>query len=204
MQNLSLPIATANHQSKIWIFTIILLSAFATPTLSQIQALGKKVKLQRLALSKVLSNSYAVDIAQHRYGYMWIGTEDGINRFDGYSIEVYRSDPRDSLTLLRNNVKSIFEDCGCKLLILTGGGGVQSYDRSQDAFRRILDFNTNCDITRIYEDDGHNLLALGVWRRNGAVVKFDTVTNKVTPYQITAVGRKSQTLIAVAHAGLKN
>lgn len=164
---------------------LILFSCKPSIVFAQSQPLKKKIKFHRLELSQGLSHSNVTDITHDKYGYLWIGTEDGVNRYDGYTFKIYKNDPEDTLSLLRNSINSIFEDSSGKLWITTrGGGGVHVYDRSQDKFIRIHQFNKGCDITRIFEDDDHNLWAVGSWGRNASVVKIDTVTNSITPYNI--------------------
>lgn len=54
-------------------------------------------------------NSVQIIIQDHQ-GFMWFGTKDGLNRFDGYEYKVYKTIPDDSLSLGNNFVRSIYQD----------------------------------------------------------------------------------------------
>ncbi len=60
--------------------------------------------------SERLSHSTVVSILQDRTGYLWLGTTDGLNRYDGYEFKVFRHDPDDSTTLTHNDVVALMED----------------------------------------------------------------------------------------------
>src|SRR5882672_3419369 len=88
-------------------------AAFATPPLS----------VQRYSLEEGLSQQAVNAIAQDTEGFMWFGTEDGLNRFDGYEFRQLRHDRSDSRTLPAGWISSLIasED---GLWIGTDGGGV--------------------------------------------------------------------------------
>ncbi|RYY21544.1 MAG: hypothetical protein EOO04_18055 [Chitinophagaceae bacterium] len=47
---------------------------------------------------------------QDRHGFMWFGTKDGLNRYDGYSFKVFRNEPGDTNSIGRNIIFSLFEE----------------------------------------------------------------------------------------------
>ncbi|HLW21062.1 MAG TPA: two-component regulator propeller domain-containing protein [Cyclobacteriaceae bacterium] len=67
------------------------------------------IKIQYLGIEKGLSNNAVTSIYQDRRGFMWVGTYDGLNRYDGYDFLVYRNQPGDSTTLINNRIVSIYE-----------------------------------------------------------------------------------------------
>ena len=69
-----------------------------------------------------LSQSAVNCIYQDRQGFMWFGTEDGLNRFDGYSFSVFRRDPADPASLSHNFVWAVQEDAEGGLWVGTEGG----------------------------------------------------------------------------------
>src|SRR5512142_308349 len=69
-----------------------------------------------------LSQSAVNCIYQDRHGFMWFGTEDGLNRFDGYSFSVLRRDPADASSLSHNFVWAVQEDADGGLWVGTEGG----------------------------------------------------------------------------------
>lgn len=66
-----------------------------------------------------LSSNTVFAIMQDSRGFVWIGTEDGLNRFDGYDFHSYRNVPRDSTSLINNYIYSLYEDSRQKLWIGT-------------------------------------------------------------------------------------
>jgi ligand-binding sensor domain-containing protein len=57
-----------------------------------------------------LSQSNVLCILQDSRGFMWFGTEDGLNKYDGYNFTVYTNDPQNNTSLSNNNVTDIIED----------------------------------------------------------------------------------------------
>src|SRR5690554_599501 len=66
-------------------------------------------KINYLGIEKGLSNNSVTSIYQDERGFMWIGTFDGLNRYNGYDFLVYRNQPDDSTTLINNRIVSIYE-----------------------------------------------------------------------------------------------
>ena len=61
-------------------------------------------------------------ILQDRRGFLWFGTYDGLNRYDGYSFKVYRSEPGNPDTLIQKTIYDLVEDAAGHLWIGTAGG----------------------------------------------------------------------------------
>src|SRR5689334_9699058 len=57
-----------------------------------------------------LSQSNVITILQDSKGFMWFGTQDGLNKFDGYKFTVFKNDPGNPLTLNHNGIVEILED----------------------------------------------------------------------------------------------
>lgn len=76
-------------------------------------------------------------IYQDKLNYMWFGTFNGLNRFDGYDIKTYYTNSEDSLSLGYGHVKSICEDSKDRLWLGTFGGGLSIYYLKEDYFRNI-------------------------------------------------------------------
>lgn len=80
-----------------------------------------------------LSSSLVNMVYQDRNGMIWIATEDGLNRYDGSKITVYKHDPIDKHSLCHNFVNSLFEDKEGRLYVGTYNG-IQIYDPERDRF----------------------------------------------------------------------
>ncbi|MDR0658753.1 MAG: response regulator [Mediterranea sp.] len=85
---------------------------------------------------KELSNSLINKVYQDRKGFIWIATENGLNKFDGTRFSIYRHHITDSTSLKNNYVRSLYEDSygnfwiGCI-------NGLQLYDRTTDSFSEV-------------------------------------------------------------------
>jgi PAS domain S-box-containing protein len=99
-----------------------------------VSAQEKEIQFRKISIEDGLSQSDANCILQDRRGFIWIATEDGLNRYDGYIFKIYRNDPDDPFSLSRNNIKTIYEDRAGVLWIGTYGGGLDKYERDKDHF----------------------------------------------------------------------
>jgi len=126
---------------------------------------------------------------------MWFGTEDGLNRYDGYKFTVYRNNPKDSTSVSSNNIHTIYEDSRGNLWIGSNGGGLSLYNKNTESFIRfkatIDDERTISDnfITAIYEDSKNNLW-IGTYR---GLNLLDRKTKKVTRFLYTKLSDKMAT-----------
>ena len=81
-----------------------------------------------------LSQAAVEAIAQDRRGFIWLGTDEGLNRFDGYRFVTYVNDPNVSTTLAHNWVWALHVDAHGAVWVGTDGGGL---DRLDPAYRRV-------------------------------------------------------------------
>ena len=100
-----------------------------------LSTLGHQVMAQtgQLFGSDKLSSTNITSICQDQMGYIWIGTEFGLNRFDGYRFTPYLNNPLDSTSLCFNNVVSLLCDKEGRLWVGTSQG-LQRYDPATDRF----------------------------------------------------------------------
>jgi signal transduction histidine kinase/ligand-binding sensor domain-containing protein/DNA-binding response OmpR family regulator len=103
-----------------------------------------------------LSSNSQRCIIQDNEGFIWIGTGDGLNRFDGRAFKVYRRNPTDSTSLRSNNIVCLYVDTKGVLWIGTYQGGLSRYDKENDNFYTYASMN---DIVSISEDKHHKLWA---------------------------------------------
>ena len=71
---------------------------------------GSVVRFEHFTSENGLSQNAGLDIFQDSRGYLWIGTQDGLNRYDGYSFKIYKHDPDDPTSLSHNSILEIAED----------------------------------------------------------------------------------------------
>ena len=99
---------------------------------------AERIKLDRLSLAEGLSQVSAQTSLQDHRGFIWVGTQDGLNRFDGHEVVVFKHDPTDPYSLVDNFVRTLFEDRDGKLWVLTQQpGGIHRYDPLTERFQRF-------------------------------------------------------------------
>ena len=99
-----------------------------------------------------LSSSNIIAITQDREGFLWIATEDGLNRFDGNSFTVYRNIPNDTSSLISNHVTKVWEDQKGRLWVATFSG-LCLYNRTTDQFTQydLSSYQGKSDIIQCYD-----------------------------------------------------
>lgn len=90
---------------------------------------GYDSRFERISIEQGLSQASINCMLQDSYGYMWFGTQDGLNKYDGYAFTVYKHDPTRSNTLSDNNILSVYEDASGILWLGTEAGGLNRFDR---------------------------------------------------------------------------
>ncbi len=96
---------------------------------------GLQAPLEWIDRSDGLSHNSAFALLQDHQGFLWIGTADGLNRYDGRSFQVFRHAPSDPGSLANSTVRTLHEDRDHRLWVGTGAG-VNRFDRSTGGFRR--------------------------------------------------------------------
>jgi hypothetical protein len=100
----------------------------------EISAQTNVLEFANLSAQNGLSNSDINAIVQDNDGFIWFGTEYGLNRFDGYEIRFYRNIPGDSTSLPDNSINSLYIDHEGTLWIGTSRGGLAKYLKRSDSF----------------------------------------------------------------------
>ncbi len=114
----------------IWMAGMILLTCMGL-------AWGQIHQFSHYKVSDGLSQSEILCIFQDSEGYMWFGTQNGLNKFDGYSFEQFFNDPADSSTISNNWIFAIAEDAEGNIWIGTKGG-LNKYDKSTGHFTTLI------------------------------------------------------------------
>ncbi|MES2733802.1 MAG: two-component regulator propeller domain-containing protein [Bacteroidota bacterium] len=90
-----------------------------------------------LSVNNGLSQNSVTSLLQDHKGFIWIGTYDGLNRFDGFSTQIKRHASNNPHSLTDNRILCLLEDHQGHMLIGTDGGGLNVYDPVQDRFSLI-------------------------------------------------------------------
>ncbi|CCH52774.1 histidine kinase [Fibrisoma limi BUZ 3] len=96
-----------------------------------------QVKFHKISTAQGLSQSSVVAIHEDKQGFLWLGTADGLNRYDGYGFTVYRHLPHDSTSLPSSHISALDEDSNGRLWVGTITGGACYLDRSTGHFVRV-------------------------------------------------------------------
>jgi signal transduction histidine kinase/ligand-binding sensor domain-containing protein/ActR/RegA family two-component response regulator len=110
-----------------------------------------------------LTSNWVYQTFKDSYGYVWVGTRHGLNKFDGHSFKQYYHDPNDSTSICGDRVTNIFEDDKGNIWIGTWQSGISVYNRDKDNFKsfQYSKGSKNCIssnyITSIYQDTAGSL-----------------------------------------------
>ncbi len=139
-----------------------------------------------------LSQSTIFAMLQDQQGYLWLGTIDGLNRYDGYQFRVYVNNPSDNTSISDNFISALYEDSEGFIWVGTVNGYFNCFDRKTEDFKRYFasDFfsSTKNPDTNFYEyplafsrnqintitsitEDNEGFLWIGTW--GNGIVKFD-------------------------------
>ena len=114
-----------------------LLPVLAAVVSAEPMAEQRNIRFSRLNIEQGLSQSSVECIEQDRLGFIWLCTEDGLNRYDGREIKVFKHDPQDPTSLSENWVSALHEDTAGRLWVGTEGGGLNVFDSSTQSFEQI-------------------------------------------------------------------
>ena len=92
------------------------------------------LQINHLDVEDGLSGNSVRAILQNRTGFMWFGTWNGLNRYDGYTFKIYKRDPDNANSLSDNLVTAICEDANGILWLGTGAGELNRFDPRTETF----------------------------------------------------------------------
>ncbi len=143
---------------KLFKIFLVLFFLGITFCLSQSQPVFKKINQ-----STGLSSGRITSIAYENKGYVWIGTNNGLNRFDGFQIKVYN---KQNSNISSNDISDVLIDSKNRMWIATLGGGLNLYEPKFDSFKTFKN-NPNKPNTLISDnvvtlfEDSKGLIWLG-------------------------------------------
>ncbi len=166
------------------IFQLLLLLILAPASQAQTQQLT----FERVPSQKWLYQRNITCLTQDRDGYLWFGTNNGLYRFDGYSVTEYRHDAHNTNSLTHNNVNCIYADKSGVLWVGTWGGLTRidpislSFTRYKHDPRNFKTLSNN-DVRAIEEDPTGNLW-IGTF--GGGVNRFNKLSGEFSVYQYSS------------------
>ncbi|HEX5342195.1 MAG TPA: two-component regulator propeller domain-containing protein [Duganella sp.] len=121
--------------------------------ISVARAAPLSLRFEHLGVEQGLTQESVTSILQDKHGYMWLGTQAGLNRYDGYRVTTYKNDPSNPRSLQDNYVQVLYEDVTGQLWV-GNKGGLDRYDPAARAFTHVL---TNLSVTGIVGDGKQGL-----------------------------------------------
>ncbi len=116
---------------KTGIYCLLILFNVCQNSIAQNQTL----RFDHIGIEEGLSNNHATAILQDSKGYIWVGTADGLNKYDGYTFTKYRFDPFDPNSISQNWIYTIFEDSH-GVIWVSSFEGMCKFDRATEKFTR--------------------------------------------------------------------
>lgn len=97
-----------------------------------------KLRFKNIGIDEGLSQSTVSCVFQDHMGYMWVGTNDGLNRLDGHNIKIYKAQQNNPHSLLDVSIIAVFEDAQKRLWVVNrSNGGFNLYNRKTEQFERF-------------------------------------------------------------------
>ncbi|MCW8810750.1 MAG: triple tyrosine motif-containing protein, partial [Ignavibacteriaceae bacterium] len=141
-----------------------------------------------LTINDGLSQSSVTCILQDKKGFMWFGTQDGLNRFDGYNIKIFKNNPGDSTSLTDNFIFSIYEDQSGTLYIETQSGTFHRYNPWSESFKIVNKDSINLEGARVNSVramlwESSRIKWTGGLSKGTGLERFDNKTGKSTIFK---------------------
>ena len=96
--------------------------------------LAREFNFEKLNIRQGLSQNSVYCILQDEQGFLWFGTQDGLNRFDGYKFKIFRNDPEDSTSLAGNWIFTLMQDQSGAIWVGTFHHGLSCFDLKTETF----------------------------------------------------------------------
>lgn len=159
------------HQNRVYQYLIFIIflwnpSILNAHHLFHADQMRQKVSFERISVENGLSSFHVRNIFQDSEGFIWFTTTNGLNRFDGYGMKIFRHDKKNPFTIGSNNLQGIMEDKSGNLWIGSIGGGLSRFDKKSGKFfnykhipQKLTSLSSD-NITALYKD-GSGALWIG-------------------------------------------
>ncbi len=167
------------------------------------------LRFEHLSIDDGLSESAVTRVIQDRSGFLWFGTQDGLNRYDGHNLHVFRNDPADTNSLSDSYITALLEDNRGNIWVGTNSGGLDRFNPQSQTFshfgaalRREESPGIRA-VTSIVEDFAHYLW---IGRVGRGVSRIDPLRSSFRSYMHHAADSRSLSddkvwALYVDHAG---
>jgi len=168
-----------------FMFLAMIALLLQTPALIAQTSGERHFDFEQLTANDGLSQNFVTCILQDHQGFLWFGTRDGLNRYDGYEFKVYSFDAEDTTSISANAIQTIYEDKHNNLWVGTWFGGLNKYDRATDRFvrysyEREAPSGFTLNLTFPIQEDSRKA---GLWLGTAdGLIRFDPETGKFTSF----------------------
>ncbi|MEL6306184.1 MAG: two-component regulator propeller domain-containing protein, partial [Bacteroidota bacterium] len=173
-----------------WIFLLV-----------SIQIGAQQPQFEPLTKTDGLSNNSVLSILKDSRGFMWFGTFDGLNKYDGTNFTVYRHDPSKKGSISNNRVQALFEDSKQNIWVGTTNG-LNRYNPKKDEFKVYLYYDSipnsvsHQNIKAIHEDE-NGFIWIGTI--GGGLNRYDYASDTFKRYRY-----QKEDAGSIGHYGLIN
>lgn len=149
---------------------------------------SKNLKFEVISIEEGLSQSTITCILQDDKGFLWFGTQDGLNRYDGYTFKVFTNNPEDTNTISHSFIVCLYQDREGYLWIGTDAGGLDQLDLKSMTIKHFRHDENNPhslshnSIKTIFQDQQGTLW---IGTRGGGLNRFNPQTGTFTLYKQT-------------------
>ncbi|MDB4534578.1 hypothetical protein N9242_06875, partial [Vicingaceae bacterium] len=162
---------------------LFVISTILITLLGSINLNAQNQRFRSLSIKEGLSQSTVNCIIQDKKGFIWIGTQDGLNKYDGGRFIHYKNETTDSNSIPDNNIQALFEDSYGKIWIGTYGGGVAVYNSKSNEFKRFHSKNSGItdDIIMCFTELNGSIY---IGTKRGGLNIYNETDKKITPVKI--------------------
>ena len=181
----------------LFIFSIIL---------SPFVGVSQQVRFKHLSINDGLSQNAVLSISQDHDGFMWFGTKDGLNKFDGYSFTVYQNELNNLNSIDANYISALYTDSHGVLWVGTYNGMVNRYIKSTDSFERIAlplsnSLSKNTTVIKVISEDSNGTIWIGTG--DNGIFKLPILNNQVQHNAIKQYYREENQTSYLSNNGIR-
>ena len=177
------------YKSSNWIISFLILLICA-PALGYAQ---RNYLFENISIPEGLSNSTIQYLFQDSNGFLWISTADGLNRYDGSNMKVFKNDPNDSTTIPNNNCFAITEDSDGFLWIGVSGNVIAKYHPQNESFEKYnIETGSVTNISEFYSALSDSKGNLWFGSTIHGMQKFNSSKNKFELVQLDSSNNSAQ------------
>lgn len=136
----------------------VFLIVFLLGSLFPPEVIGQDIRFKHLTTNDGLSQNAILSMVQDKDGYLWFGTKDGLNKYNGYHFTVFQNEPGNATSISSNYITELFTDKSGTIWIGTDHGILNCYSKTTNTFQRIAlplaqsQSKNNREITSITQD----------------------------------------------------